>query len=175
MRVILQPNALAPVATVVMEYGVGSDEDTIPGIAHATEHMMFRGTSDISPTQFADVADRMGADYNAQTSNESTYYYFKIPSVYVGLALRLEADRMTGAAMRENDWESERKAIEQEVRAWQSRPGYAIGLKMAELLYGEKSPLAAPTVGTTHSVAAPLAASSSTPTLPGTATSSRLH
>ena len=148
MRVILLPNALAPVATVVMEYGVGSDEDTIPGIAHATEHMMFRGTSDISPTQFADVADRMGADYNAQTSNESTYYYFKIPSVYVGLALRLEADRMTGAAMRENDWESERKAIEQEVRAWQSRPGYAIGLKMAELLYGEKSPLAAPTVGT---------------------------
>jgi hypothetical protein len=25
-------------------------------------------------TQFADIADRMGADNNAQTSNESTYY-----------------------------------------------------------------------------------------------------
>ena len=147
MRVILLPNALAPVATVVTEYSVGSDEDTIPGIAHATEHMMFRGTSDISATQFADIADRMGADYNAQTSNESTHYYFKIPSVYVGVALRLEADRMTGAAMRENDWDSERKAIEQEVRAWQSNPGYAITLKLARLFYGE-SPIAALTVGT---------------------------
>jgi len=148
MRVILLPNALAPVATVVTEYGVGSDEDTIPGIAHATEHMMFRGTSDVSATQFADIADRMGADYNAQTQNESTYYYFKIPSVYVGVALRLEADRMTAAAMRESDWESERKAIEQEVRAWQSNPAYAISLKMSKLFYGENSPIAAPTVGT---------------------------
>ncbi|MFZ0575330.1 MAG: pitrilysin family protein [Candidatus Cybelea sp.] len=148
MRVILLPNALAPVATVVTEYGVGSDEDTIPGTAHATEHMMFRGTSDISATQFADIADRMGADYNAQTSNESTYYYFKIPSVYVGVALRLEADRMTGAAMRQNDWESERNAIEQEVRAWQSNPAYAITLKMSRLFYGEKSPIAALPVGT---------------------------
>jgi zinc protease len=148
MRVILLPNALAPVATVVTESGVGSDEDTIPGIAHATEHMMFRGTSDISATQFADIADRMGADYNAQTANESTYYYFKIPSVYVGVALRLEADRMTGAAMRESDWESERKAIEQEVRAWQSNPAYAISLKMSKLFYGEKSPIAALPVGT---------------------------
>lgn len=148
MRVILLPNALAPVATVVTDYGVGSDEDTIPGIAHATEHMMFRGTGDISATQFADIADRMGADYNARTSNEATYYYFKIPSVYVGVALRLEADRMTGAAMRENDWESERKPIEQEVRAWQSNPGYAITLKMDELFYGEKNPIAALPVGT---------------------------
>ncbi len=148
MRVILLPNALAPVATVVTEYGVGSDEDTIPGLAHATEHMMFRGTGDISATQFADIADRMGADYNAQTSNESTYYYFKIPSVYVAVALRLEADRMTGAAMRESDWESERKAIEQEVRAWQSNPGYAITLKLGRLFYGEKSPIAALPVGT---------------------------
>jgi zinc protease len=148
MRVILLPNALGPVATVLTEYGVGSDEDTIPGIAHATEHMMFRGTSDVSATQFADIADRMGADYNAQTSNESTYYYFKIPSVYVDVALRLEADRMTGAAMRESDWESERKAIEQEVRAWQSRPAYAITLELGRLFYGEKSPIAALPVGT---------------------------
>jgi zinc protease len=148
MRVILLPNALAPVATVVTEYGVGSDDDTVPGIAHATEHMMFRGSSDISETQFADIADRMGADYNAETSNESTYYYFKIPSVYVGVALHLEADRMTGAAMRESDWESERKAIEQEVRAWQSNPAYAITLKMSRLFYGVKSPIASLPVGT---------------------------
>ena len=52
--------------------------------------------------------------------------------------------------MRQNDWESERKAVEQEVRAWEGNPGYAITLKMARLFYGEKSPIAALPVGTTE-------------------------
>ncbi|HKU66388.1 MAG TPA: insulinase family protein, partial [Candidatus Baltobacteraceae bacterium] len=98
MRVVLLQNKLAPVATTVLTYGVGSDDDTMPGIAHATEHMMFRGTADVSATQFAEMAARAGAQYNAQTSSIATTYYFKIPSAYTGLALRLEADRMTGAA-----------------------------------------------------------------------------
>jgi predicted Zn-dependent peptidase len=61
MRVVLLPNKLAPVATTVLSYGVGSDDDTMPGIAHAAEHMMFRGTADVSATQFAEMAARAGA------------------------------------------------------------------------------------------------------------------
>ena len=150
MRVVLLPDRLAPVATVVMEYGVGSDQDTMPGIAHATEHMMYRGTDGVSAAQFSDIADRMGAEYNAETSNEFTYYYFELPSPYVEVALQLEADRMNGAAMRQSDWAVERKAIEQEVRAQESRPAFKFGLKMSKLFYGD-SPLANPTVGTVES------------------------
>ncbi|HEY1975798.1 MAG TPA: pitrilysin family protein [Candidatus Baltobacteraceae bacterium] len=150
MRVVVLPNKLAPVATVVMEYGVGSNDDTIPGLAHATEHMMYRGTSGVSAAQFAEIADRVGAQYNAATENEFTYYYFTLPSSYVGVALHLEADRMTGASMRESEWTTERKAIEQEVRAHESLPGYAIGRKLRTLFYGD-SPIAQDTVGSVDS------------------------
>lgn len=147
MHVVLLPNRLAPVVTTVLTYGVGSDDDTMPGIAHATEHMMFRGTKDVSAGQFAIMAARAGAEYNAETGNTTTSYYFKMPSAYTGLALRLEADRMTGALDRQADWKSERGPIEQEVRAHQSVPGASIIAKMRHAFFGN-TPYAQDGVGT---------------------------
>ncbi len=135
LHVVLLPNKLAPVATTIITYSAGSDDDTSPGVAHATEHMLFRGTSDVTAGQFADIAARMGAQYNAQTLNETTLYYFKLPSAYVGVALRLEADRMTNALIRPSDWAAERGPIEQEIQALESIPGYRIGRKVGELFF----------------------------------------
>lgn len=44
LRVVIVKNSLAPVATVVMNYLVGSNEarEGFPGTAHAIEHMMNR-------------------------------------------------------------------------------------------------------------------------------------
>jgi zinc protease len=150
MRVVLLPNKLAPVATTVLTYRVGSDDDTMPGIAHATEHMMFRGTADVSATQFAEMAARAGAKYNAETGNIDTIYYFTLPSTYTGLALHLEADRMTGALDRESDWQTERSAIEQEVRAHESVPGAALDTKLRRAFFGDV-PYARDGVGTVPS------------------------
>ena len=147
MRVVLLPNHLAPVATTVMVYNVGSDDDTMPGIAHATEHMMFRGTQDVSATQLALMMARAGAQYDASTGNTRTQYYFTLPSPYVDLALRIAADRMTGALMRESDWQTERGAIEQEVRAHQSIPGMAAFAQMRQAIFGD-TPYAQDGVGT---------------------------
>ena len=150
MHVVLLTNRLAPVVTTVLTYGVGSDDDTMPGIAHAVEHMMFRGTKDVSAGQFAIMATRAGAEYNAETQNTATSYYFKMPSAYTGLALRLESDRMTGAVDREADWKTERGAIEQEVRAHESVPGAAIVAKMRHAFFGD-TPYAEDGVGTVPS------------------------
>jgi zinc protease len=147
MHVVLLPDHLAPVATTVMEYDVGSNDDTIPGIAHATEHMMFRGTYDVSAAQFADIAARAGAQYDAQTSNLNTLYYFTLPSAYVDIALRLEADRMTKASMSPAAWATERGAIEQEVRAHESSPVAGILQRMRKAFYGD-TPYANDPVGT---------------------------
>lgn len=147
MRVVLLPSKLAPVATTVITYGAGSDDDTIPGLAHATEHMMFRGTKNVTAGQFAIIATRAGAEYNASTHETFTNYYFKLPSAYVGVALRLEADRMTGALERETDWRSERGAIEQEVRAHESIPGASVFAKVRRAFFGA-TPYAEEGVGT---------------------------
>ena len=150
MNVVILPNALAPVATTIMMYGVGSDDDTMPGLAHATEHMLFRGTTDLSAGQLSDIAARMGAAYDAQTSNEWTLYWFKLPAAYVDVALHIEADRMSNAKIDASDWATERGAIEQEIQAQASQPGYKIGTKVNSVFFAG-TPFANPTGGTVAS------------------------
>jgi zinc protease len=150
MHVILLPNKLAPVATTIVSYGVGSDDDTMPGIAHATEHMLFRGTTNLSAGQLADIAARMGAEYNAATTFQSTLYYYKLPSPYVDVALRIEADRMSHAAIRASDWATERGAIEQEIRAQESQPLAAVGQKLRQTFFAG-TPFATASGGTVPS------------------------
>ena len=150
MHVVLLPNRLAPVATTIVSYGVGSDDDTLPGIAHATEHMLFRGTTNLSGGQLADIAARMGAEYNAATTFEYTLYYYKLPSPYVDVALRVEADRMTHAAIRAADWATERGAIEQEIRAQESQPLAAAGQKLRRTFFAG-TPFATASGGTVPS------------------------
>ncbi|MDE2480882.1 MAG: insulinase family protein [bacterium] len=147
MHVVVVRNRLAPVVTTSLVYGVGGIDDTIPGIAHATEHMMFRGTDDVSSDQFANIATRMGAQYNAETTTIATRYYFTVPASYLDVVLRLEADRMQRARMSANDWKNERGAIEQEVKAHESNPLATALKKMNDAFYGD-SPWGRDAVGT---------------------------
>ncbi len=82
LRVIIVPDPLAPVATTVMNYMVGSDEapDGFPGMAHAQEHMMFRGDPNLSADQLAAIAAAMGGDFNADTQQTVTQYFSRCPA-----------------------------------------------------------------------------------------------
>jgi len=48
---------LAPVVTAMLNYRVGANEQQYAGQAHALEHMMFRGSSTLTQSQLADIAD----------------------------------------------------------------------------------------------------------------------
>ncbi len=136
LHVVIVPDHLAPVVTTVVDYHAGSAQETMPGLAHATEHMMFRGTPTVSAGQLADISARMGAQYNAETGNTDTIFHFTLPKQFLDLVLRIEADRMSHALMREQDWERERGAIEQEVQARASTPGASFGVEIRKRLVG---------------------------------------
>jgi len=74
LRVVVVRSPLAPVVTTVMNYLVGSNEaeKSFPGTAHALEHMMFRGSTQLSGDQLANVAAAMGGDFNAETTQSTT-------------------------------------------------------------------------------------------------------
>ncbi|HEY5258426.1 MAG TPA: pitrilysin family protein [Candidatus Baltobacteraceae bacterium] len=147
LHVIVARDPVAPVVVTYIRYGAGSDEEMRPGQAHALEHMMFRGTSDVSAAQFADIMARTGGTYDAQTTNDATSYYFVVPSRYLGVVLRLEADRMRKASLKQGDWEAERGAIEQEVRADESSPSFAFDQRLRDALYAG-TPYARDALGT---------------------------
>jgi zinc protease len=122
LQVVVVHDPLAPVVTTMLNYRAGANEQQFPGEAHALEHMMFRGTKDISQTQLFEIAQLMGGYYDADTQSEITQYFFSVPSQYLDVALRLEADRMRGALLTEAGWKAESGAIKQEVTQDESVP-----------------------------------------------------
>ena len=126
MQVIIVRNTLAPVVTTMVNYCVGSDEAPagFPGTAHATEHMMFRGSPGLSADQFAAISAAFGGDDNADTQQAVTQYFFTTPADNLEVALRVEATRMRDLLPDESLWEKERGAIEQEVAQDLSNPEY---------------------------------------------------
>ncbi len=150
LRVIIVRDPLAEVVTTVMNYQVGSDDEAITGLAHAQEHMMFRGSQSLSASQFAEIAAITGGRFNADTQNKITQYFFVMPSQYLDIALNLEASRATGLLDSPPLWEEERKAIEQEVTRDNSDADYRLYVKMlGRLMAG--TPYANPGLGTLHS------------------------
>src|SRR5258706_3334767 len=71
LRVVIVRNPLAPVVTTVVNYQVGSDEapEGFPGMAHALEHMMFRGNPDLSADPLAHISAAMGGNFDANTQH----------------------------------------------------------------------------------------------------------
>jgi len=136
LRVIVVRDPLAPVATAMLDYQVGSDEQWIPGLAHATEHMMFRGSSTLSSAQLMDSIGVTGGDFNADTQSTVTRYFFTVPSDYLDIALRAERSRATGLLLSQKLWEQERGAITQEVQQDNSNAFYRLFVKMLGRLLG---------------------------------------
>ena len=126
MRVVIIPNNLAPVVTVEENYLVGGDETPagFPGMAHAQEHMAFRGCSELSADQIAAIFAQMGGDNNADTQQNITQYFETVPAQDLDIALRADADCMRNIADSQDQWALERGAIEQEVSRDLSSPTY---------------------------------------------------
>src|SRR5699024_5102167 len=96
LRVVIVPNHLAPVATTILTYNVGSNEAPkgFPGRAHALEHMMFRGSPGLSAQQLSAISAALGGRFNASTQQTATHYYFTVPSDDLPVALHIQAIRM---------------------------------------------------------------------------------
>jgi zinc protease len=139
LRVVIVRNTLAPVVSTSVNYLVGSDEAPagFPGMAHAQEHMMFRGSPELSADQLANIGSVMGGEFNANTRESLTQYLYTVPAEDIDVALHIEALRMAGVSDDEKAWDKERGAIEQEVAADLSTPSYKLYEKLrAELFAG---------------------------------------
>ena len=149
LQVVIVRNTLAPVVTTVVNYRVGSDEtpEGFPGTAHAMEHMMFRGSPGLSADQLADVAAAMGGDFNADTQQAVTQYFFTVPAEDLDVALHIEALRMKALSAREALWSKERGAIEQEVAQDLSNPVYVFYTQLLEAMF-KGTPYAHDALGT---------------------------
>jgi zinc protease len=127
LRVVIIHNSLSPTATVEENYLVGGDETPagFPGMAHAQEHMAFRGCSGLSADQIAAIFAQLGGEGNADTQQHITQYFETVAAQDIEVALRVDAACMRSMANSGAEWDKERGAIEQEVARDLSNPVYA--------------------------------------------------
>ncbi len=134
LQVVVLRDPLAPVVSMMMNYEAGANEEPFTGLAHAQEHMMFRGSKSVSAAQFAEVTALLGGSFDADTQNQVTQFFFTVPEQGLDAALHLEASRAQGILDSQALWEEERGAIEQEVQRDNSSAGYRLYVKVLQNL-----------------------------------------
>jgi len=96
---------------------VGSRSETKEnnGIAHMTEHMLFKGTDTKSAGEIAGITAKLGGNLNAYTSKECTSYYCKTLPELLEPAVEVIADMVCHSAVREEDLEHEKAVVCDEI------------------------------------------------------------
>jgi len=124
LRVVTLEDFSCPIVAVHLWYHVGSkDEDPERnGFAHMFEHMMFRGTDRLGPTDHFEHIRRTGGNCNAYTAFDQTVYVQTLPANQLELALWLEAERMTHLKIDQDSFDTERKVVEEERRLGLNSP-----------------------------------------------------
>jgi len=137
LRVVIVRDPLAPVVTVEENYLAGGDETPagFPGMAHAQEHMAFRGCAGLSADQIAAIYAQLGGNQNADTQQTITQYFVTLPAQDLEVALRLDSACMQDVQDSEEQWAEERGAIEQEVARDLSNPTYKFVTRLNEDLF----------------------------------------
>jgi zinc protease len=126
LRVVIVRDPLAPVVTVEQNYLAGGADTPsgFPGMAHAQEHMAFRGCSGLTADQIAAIYAQLGGQGNADTQQNVTQYFTTVPAADLEIALRVDAACMQDIQDSQEEWAQEKGAIEQEVARDLSNPTY---------------------------------------------------
>jgi zinc protease len=149
MHVVIVENHLAPVVTVQANVLAGGSESSsrFPGMAHAQEHMAFRGCTDMTADQTAAIYAQLGDDNNAETQQEVTQFYATVPAADMEVALAAQAKCLQGINDSQAEWKRERGAIEQELAEDLSDPTYEV-LRRINLTIFTGTPYAQDALGT---------------------------
>lgn len=128
LTVLLKEIHTAPVISHWVWYRVGSRNE-LPGktgLSHWVEHMQFKGTQKFSSEIMDRLISRQGGHMNAFTYLDWTAFYETMPADKIGLAIEMEADRMTNSLFDPDEVESERMVVISEREGQENEPTYRL-------------------------------------------------
>ncbi|MEU4618935.1 pitrilysin family protein [Actinoplanes sp. NPDC023801] len=118
LRVVLSPDRSAPVVGVAVVYDVGirSEPEGRTGFAHLFEHLMFQGSENLEKLAHFRHVQGAGGSFNGSTHLDYTDYFEVLPSGGLERALFLEADRMRGPRLTEENLRNQVDVVKEEIR-----------------------------------------------------------
>jgi predicted Zn-dependent peptidase len=122
------------------------------GVSHFLEHMLFKGTPRRTALDVNLDFDRIGANYNAYTSEEITCYYAAVLPEYLPQATDILADILR-PSLRDDDFATEKQVILEEIKMYEDSPTSEAWDRGRRIYYGGH-PLGNTILGSTASVTA---------------------
>ena len=143
LTVLIKEDRTAPVATFMVTYRVGSVNEATghTGATHLLEHLMFKGSKNYRNGKADIILDAVGARTNATTWTDRTNYFGTLPSKHLDTIIDIEADRMRGAIIVEEDRQSEMTVVRNEFERGENSPQRVLDQHIWScLLYTSPSP-----------------------------------
>ena len=150
LRVIVNADPSTPAVAVNLWYHVGSANEPIGsfGFAHLFEHLMFQGSANVASGEHLAIIQANGGSANATTSFDRTNYFQTVPIHALELALWLEAERMDGLQITQDNLENQREVVKEEKRQRYDNVPYGDALdQLLKLNYPDGHPYQHPAIG----------------------------
>ena len=112
--------------------GSAADPEKYAGMAHFCEHMAFKSTENYSAGELAEQFDAMGGYVNAYTAKLLTCYYCTMLDKHVTRGLELLADMVLHPAYLDEELETERRVILEEIAMCEDSPEDLVMARLSE-------------------------------------------
>jgi predicted Zn-dependent peptidase len=133
------PHAQSVTCMVMIAAGSRYETPETNGIAHFSEHMLFKGTERRPDARaIAGEIDSIGGEFNAFTSKESTAYFVRCAADHRDVALDVLVDMLRNSRFDGGEIEREKGVIVEEMNMYFDTPRDYIGGVYDELLYGDQ-------------------------------------
>ena len=136
-----------------LSIGCGTrNEGSFPsGIAHFTEHAIFKGTAHRSARSINSCLEVLGGELNAFTTKEETVIHATVLKEDLARALRLLVELATEPSFPKDEIEIEKGVVVEEIQSYKDSPADDVYDCFEELLF-KGHPLSGPILGTEESV-----------------------
>jgi len=138
-------------SALAIRSGTRNEPEAFSGIAHMTEHMLFKGTSKRTPQQISNRLEMLGGELNAYTAKEETVLYSTVLKEDTAKAVDLLFELAFTSTYPQKELDKERCVVIDEINMYKDSPSECIFEEFERLLF-EPSPLARPILGTTRSL-----------------------
>ena len=152
LTIVGEVNEAALSSAVGFFVRTGSRDETpaIAGVSHFLEHMMFKGTEKLSALEVNQAFDKLGANFNASTSEENTIYYAAVLPEYLAEVTDLWSQLMR-PSLRDDDFDIEKNVIKQEIAMYKDLPQFDV-MDQCMSLHFKGHPCGNSVLGTNESI-----------------------
>jgi predicted Zn-dependent peptidase len=131
----VNPDAKSAAIGFFVRTGSRDEVPGINGVSHFLEHMLFKGTEQLDSFAVNEAFDKLGAQYNAFTSEEQTVFYAAVLPEYLVEVTELWG-QLLRPALRDDDFTIEKNVIKEEIAMYQDTPTFDVIDRCRSLHFG---------------------------------------